>query len=319
MLKHSSAALCIRCSGMEIISKADAITQGLNRYFTGKPCKWGHVALRSVRDDKCVTCTLWRQNKKRAEDRARAFPNGRDPWKSCADGMKVCRGCREVKETSAFSPDKRASDGLQSRCRDCCAAAHSQRYHADPAAAREARKAYYKANRQAVLRWNSESRQRNRVSVLAGKKDYYERVKLDPEWQAKQAEYRAANRDVKRSYDQAYRARDPQRAKERANEWRKRNPEKRSAIIKAYSARRRANCADGDPTAVVAAWEAAAEKVCYWCGKDCRDNYHIDHYQPLARGGKHVIANLVIACPPCNHRKNAKDPCEFAASLGRLF
>ena len=29
---------------IQIISRKQAIAQGLKRYFTGKPCKWGHIA-----------------------------------------------------------------------------------------------------------------------------------------------------------------------------------------------------------------------------------------------------------------------------------
>ncbi len=304
---------------MEIIQKAEAIARELNRYFTGKPCKWGHFAPRSVRDDKCVTCTLERQNKKRAEARAEQFPEGRDPWKKCEPGMKVCRQCRSAKEAGEFSPDARASDKLQSRCRECSAKAKLEIYHADIEAARAARREHYARNKGQYAERAASYRERHGDRLKADKKVYYEKVKACDSWQGRQAEMRRANVDRKRAYDVSYRARDPEKTRMRAESWRKRNPEKRSAIIKAYSARRRANCAGGDPTALIAAWESRAVKVCYWCDKACHDNYHIDHYQPLAKGGRHVISNLVISCPPCNYRKNAKDPYVFAASIGRLF
>ncbi len=41
---------------MKIISKKDAINQGLNRYFTGKPCKHGHVSERYTNSWKCIAC-----------------------------------------------------------------------------------------------------------------------------------------------------------------------------------------------------------------------------------------------------------------------
>jgi 5-methylcytosine-specific restriction endonuclease McrA len=86
-----------------------------------------------------------------------------------------------------------------------------------------------------------------------------------------------------------------------------------------YKARRRAQEAGGDSTAAVAAWVAAAPKVCHWCGIPCTAGYHVDHYVPLSKGGKHAVSNLVIACGPCNLRKNAKCPYEFARTFGRLF
>lgn len=41
---------------MNIISRAEAKQLGLKRYFTGKPCKHGHIAERYTVDSKCLTC-----------------------------------------------------------------------------------------------------------------------------------------------------------------------------------------------------------------------------------------------------------------------
>ncbi|RQR87712.1 HNH endonuclease [Burkholderia sp. Bp9010] len=101
--------------------------------------------------------------------------------------------------------------------------------------------------------------------------------------------------------------------------WVKRNPERRRAISQAYNARRRQIEKGGDSTFAIFAWKQAAAKICYWCGAKCGRKYHVDHYNPLSKGGKHEVSNLVIACPTCNLRKSAKDPLEFAASIGRLF
>lgn len=40
---------------MDVVSRTDAKAQGLKRYFTGKPCKHGHVSERYIGGD-CVTC-----------------------------------------------------------------------------------------------------------------------------------------------------------------------------------------------------------------------------------------------------------------------
>ena len=104
-----------------------------------------------------------------------------------------------------------------------------------------------------------------------------------------------------------------------ARKWANENPDARRAIAKAYKARRRAQETGGDSTAQLRDWEKAAVKVCFWCDADCLDNYQVDHFYPLSRGGRHERQNLVIACPPCNRRKGAKDPHAFAASLGRAL
>lgn len=41
---------------MEIISRKDAASKGLKHYFTGKKCKYGHIAKRYVSAKKCILC-----------------------------------------------------------------------------------------------------------------------------------------------------------------------------------------------------------------------------------------------------------------------
>ena len=41
---------------MIVVSRVHAIGQGLSRYFTGKPCKEGHIAERFVANYTCCTC-----------------------------------------------------------------------------------------------------------------------------------------------------------------------------------------------------------------------------------------------------------------------
>ena len=39
-----------------IITRAEAERRGLNRYFTGEPCRYGHVCERYVKREWCVEC-----------------------------------------------------------------------------------------------------------------------------------------------------------------------------------------------------------------------------------------------------------------------
>lgn len=100
--------------------------------------------------------------------------------------------------------------------------------------------------------------------------------------------------------------------------WAKANPEKRKAISQSYKHRRRSLEFDGIGGRELAEWRSSQRDVCYWCGDERADAYTIDHFYPLARGGAHQVDNLVISCKPCNLRKNAKDPYEFAKEIGRL-
>ena len=63
--------------------------------------------------------------------------------------------------------------------------------------------------------------------------------------------------------------------------------------------------------------EHGGRMVCHYCGTDCSQGYEIDHYIPLARGGRNETENLRVACPTCNVRKCAKLPGEFVPEVAR--
>lgn len=55
------------------------------------------------------------------------------------------------------------------------------------------------------------------------------------------------------------------------------------------------------------------------CKASLKTRYHADHIVPLARGGDNSIKNIQMLCPPCNLRKNAKDPIVWANENGLLL
>lgn len=57
---------------MKIISKKEAIEQGLTQYFTGKPCKHNHIAPRKVNKSDCLECLKMRSNKFYANNKDKA-------------------------------------------------------------------------------------------------------------------------------------------------------------------------------------------------------------------------------------------------------
>lgn len=235
------------------------------------------------------------------------------------DEYKLCSSCNLEKPRCDFSPDARATSGLQPACKACNNAKRLERRRADPEAARAKCREYVSRNRERVYAKNAESRARHAEKIKAQKKAAYDLVKNDPAFLAKRDAYTKSRKDIKREYDKNYRSRDPEGQKARARAWVKANPEKRAAVTRAYSARRRSQTDGGVSTRDLHEWTEAKPKVCYWCGSRCKSNYHVDHYVPLSRGGKHEIENLVIACAPCNLKKNAKDPFDFAREVGRLL
>lgn len=58
---------------------------------------------------------------------------------------------------------------------------------------------------------------------------------------------------------------------------------------------------------------------CAYCRADLkRAPKHVDHIVPLARGGSNGRANLQYLCASCNQSKSARDPADFARSIGLL-
>ena len=126
--------------------------------------------------------------------------------------------------------------------------------------------------------------------------------------------------NASRSEDQKkYRELNREKCNKNSRLWAIKNINKRAITIFNYSSKRRAIKKEGDSSKNILNWVTNQKKICYWCNCKCESNYHIDHYEPLSKGGKHVISNLVIACASCNLKKNSKDPYLFALTKGRLF
>lgn len=100
--------------------------------------------------------------------------------------------------------------------------------------------------------------------------------------------------------------------------WRKRNPEKAREHRRAANHRRRARKRGATPEMFTAAelfalWVEVEAWACVYCGAPFE---HVDHVQPLARGGDHALWNLVPSCAACNLAKSDRDPYEFLRSRG---
>ena len=80
---------------MKIISRKEAALAGLPRYFTGKPCKYGHTAPRRVPGGACSKCDAINQAKWRAAnlDLARARDRAASRKKLPVPTRPEPRGC----------------------------------------------------------------------------------------------------------------------------------------------------------------------------------------------------------------------------------
>lgn len=57
--------------GQKVITRSEAIAKGYTHYFTGVPCKHGHLAVRTVAARICVECDRIRKAKRRIEDNSK--------------------------------------------------------------------------------------------------------------------------------------------------------------------------------------------------------------------------------------------------------
>lgn len=100
---------------MEVISKEEAISKGLKKYFTGEPCKKGHIAPISISQNRCWQCHLDSTNKWRRMDREqrpdhyKEYERSRDPDKVKAKNKKWHESNREkvLARLSKFEKDNK--------------------------------------------------------------------------------------------------------------------------------------------------------------------------------------------------------------------
>lgn len=197
---------------------------------------------------------------------------------------KRCKRCGVVKMAEAFH----CRNGRPvARCKSCVSEARRAAYAADPTV------------RSKIAEQGKSYRSRNSEAVRA-------RKKLDHENNRERNNARSkANNHLYADARTRYRLENKQFCHDVTKRWIAQNRDRYNASIREYMRSRRAKMTDGATRAEVRAWERQQPKVCRWCANPCADNYHVDHMNPIARGGSHKIANLAISCPPCNQAKAA--------------
>jgi 5-methylcytosine-specific restriction endonuclease McrA len=217
-----------------------------------------------------------------------------------ADGIlpqfKTCICCKLSKAMLDFNTNRSYRDGYSGKCKQCV-------------------REYFFANKARIAELHKEWNERNRQSV-----------------NARQAKYRAADREKYREHGRRHYAKDPVPAREAAKAWRENNPERvadghqrwvanNPAKILEYSRNRRARKrdAEGSHTAndIDRLWDLQ-RGLCAACRKRM-SKYHVDHVVPLAKGGSNNWTNLQLLHPLCNQQKSAKDPIEFMQEQGFLL
>ena len=210
--------------------------------------------------------------------------------------LKICPKCKKELEYIYFHKNKSEKDGLNCYCKEC-------------------RKNDSIKNKEKNAIYKKEYREKNKELLRETKKKYYEDNK--EQIRLKHKIYHHINKDRLNKLHIKYYNENKEMIRQKAKEYN--NSEKgkivaKKARIKRKALVRKSKIGDIDLNKII------SNKKCYWCNTKIIDNnYHIDHYVPISKGGEHSNDNLVLSCPKCNLTKGAKDPFIFANSIGRLL
>ena len=193
---------------------------------------------------------------------------------------KPCSHCKHDLPATpeCFSPDLRASMGLQSQCKPCKNRLRRQRTATNPA--------LLEAGRKSAKQW----RQNNLEKAKARARHYY--LKNRPIRLEKRRQYAAQNRHTVRAQSLA---------------WKKVNLDR----CRIHEQRRRAQKLKATRNDLThQQWmtiKAHYGSRCVYCGRKMQ-RLTMDHIIPLSKGGEHTFSNVVPACALCNSKKNAGPP-----------
>lgn len=249
---------------------------------------------------------------------------------SSNDTTKRCTKCGQEfpATTEYFSPNRKVKDGLQARCKSCCAewqreyrkshpeavrAVEANRdkekrrqqsrdyYQRNAEARRDYRREYYQIHTEEILEYQCEYRKNNREK----------RRILHRNWRSK-------NRDHYLEYKRKYRLSNPDVHRNARKRYENNHPKRYRLIKRLSSMRRRAikRNTGGNFTEQDVKLQVESQRgLCWWCGEPLGNEYHIDHRIPLSKGGSNDARNIVITHPKCNLSKSDKMPWEYNGRL----
>lgn len=128
----------------------------------------------------------------------------------------------------------------------------------------------------------------------------------------------AQSREERRRRAKAYTSRHREENAARVAAWRRANPEHARALR--WKRKAIAKRAEGSHTGrEISDLLVSQHGKCIGCLRSIRSGFHVDHIQPLSKGGSNWISNIQLLCARCNIEKSAADPVVWAQRKGRLL
>lgn len=221
---------------------------------------------------------------------------------------KICSKCKEIKSLDNFSKDKYIKSGHRCQCKECSKKYRLQNKHKIIE--------NNKKNKDEISKYKKQYRKKNIEELKLKDKLYYQlnKIKISD----KQKTYRENHKEVIVKKQKEYRRVN----KNEYSKYKKNYYKTPMGVAVSTNARhkRRSITKNGDVTNNQLLDLKKNATICYWCNVSLKKvKTHIDHYIPLSKGGEHTLSNLVVSCKECNATKQAKDPLEFANSIGKLL
>lgn len=172
-------------------------------------------------------------------------------------------------------------------------------------------KEYYRKNRDKILAQKRDYQARNRMKIRERMRSYHAAryVRLRPQIPLQTKQYAKSHPEIRAKI---------------ARNYKRNNPEKFAAYLKACHSKRKAlmrgaQCDDATVSRLIASWRLEKSFVCHYCMERFPiELLQVDHVQPVSKEGRHSAGNVCKCCPSCNVRKSNK-PVNTLAFKGQLI